>query len=294
MRKIVYLHVGLHKTGTTSLQKFLSDNQRLLSKRGVFRLSTGLPPNSDRSWGHHDLAWSLREGDPHGLWRAARREADAHKTVLVTSEEFSFIRNAGRYSPVLDAFQGWQIRVICYLRRQDQFLESLYNYHVKALGETAPIMSFANKIYARLDYKKYLDCLSQTFGPEALSVRVYEQTGLRGDIFDDFLSAIGLTDKENFVKPRQTINAGLSPEGIKLMLEANRRLQEQPDALRRERNRILAGHQSATFARHQVLTCDEQQEFLDRFEQMNAVIAQEYLRRPGPLFPAVCHQIIRD
>src|SRR5207248_9700162 len=53
----VLLHVGLHKTGTTALQLFLSNSAEHLQAQGVVYPRSGRPPESTA--GHHNIAWQL-------------------------------------------------------------------------------------------------------------------------------------------------------------------------------------------------------------------------------------------
>ena len=273
MNRLV-LHVGLHKTGTTAIQRFLFNNRSHLHAQGVQYLATGIPEGR-ASWGQHGLAWALkRGGDPEGLWAQAKREANA-SAALVSSEEFAFVRQPKLFDPVLSAFSEWRIEVVCYLRRQDQMLESIYNHHVKACGETASIMEFAKRVWHRLEYAEFLKGILQVCGKNCLTVRAYERDAFRVDIFDDFLLSIGITDTAGFKKPQQVLNPGLSAEGLVAMLAANKGLQGLE--LDQARKKILAEHQSPPFSEHKVMTDYERRSLMDQFEDMNAEIAKDYL-----------------
>jgi len=52
----VLLHVGLHKTGSTALQRFLANAAEELRVRGVLYPVSGRPANSE---GHHNIAWQM-------------------------------------------------------------------------------------------------------------------------------------------------------------------------------------------------------------------------------------------
>ena len=55
MKKILYLHIGKHKTGTTALQDFMAMNRNELKKLGV------LYPGIDEN--HYPVAKELQEND---------------------------------------------------------------------------------------------------------------------------------------------------------------------------------------------------------------------------------------
>ena len=89
----LFIHTGLHKTGTTSLQKAFFDNRRVLARQGLLYPDTGLSPNPG-NWGHHELALALRQQESgEALWQALRAEADASglDRVLVSSETLSHL-----------------------------------------------------------------------------------------------------------------------------------------------------------------------------------------------------------
>ena len=101
MRLIV--HCGLHKTGTTSLQRAFSTRRAVLAKAGILYPQSTVSPNT-----HHSLAALFRKesellpslkallGDtPEAMRRAAERDWDAMKaeiarerpeTVVLSSE----------------------------------------------------------------------------------------------------------------------------------------------------------------------------------------------------------------
>jgi hypothetical protein len=118
------VHIGLHKTGTTSLQAFFATNDRILKQ-----LSIGYPQTGRKKNAHHWLAWSLRSVDSLScLLPALHEECSGLEHALVSCEEFShtFLDAA-----VLEQFcrlarERFHVRVIIYLRRQDQLKESVY------------------------------------------------------------------------------------------------------------------------------------------------------------------------
>ena len=86
-------HIGTHKTGSTAIQSFLFANRNRLLKSGILYPSVGLKDKA-----HHNAAWTLKAGDINktkALFLKIEREASSYEvdTVLLSSEEFEFIRN---------------------------------------------------------------------------------------------------------------------------------------------------------------------------------------------------------
>lgn len=275
----LYLHVGVHKTGTTAIQKFLHDNQDVLRRSGLHLIQTGLPDATISAWGHHALAWALRDGDRDGLWPAAAREAMGHSRALISSEEFAFFRKTANYAPVQAAFAGTRVRPICYLRRQDQLLESLYNHHVKSLGEVRPIMEFAQQAMHRLDYAGLVDCLAQAFGVRNIVLRTYDRQNLKGDIVRDFMDAIGPASITGWHRPAKSLNLGLSRAGMERMLEANRAYADNLAVLTKARRDIVNAYSAPAFSDHGLLKPSERAELMNRFRSGNDDLARRYLGR---------------
>jgi hypothetical protein len=267
----LYLHVGVHKTGTTALQYVLAKRRAWLGDQGISYPAAGIP-QSAQLWGHHDLAWALREGDTGGLSRAVRAGIRTDRAVI-SSEEFCLLRNGALFQPLVAAFAGWTIRPVCYIRRQDQVLESIYNHHVKSLGEADDILAFARKIRRRLDYGLVLGRLEQVFGRNAMIVRLYDKAVI-GDTVSDFFSLLGIDSDP--VAGLPDINAGLTLTGLREMLQANRTFAADPDRLVAARTGIIAAHSSRKFAAHGILTDAERHSLMEEFRPSNRAVLDRY------------------
>ena len=125
------LHIGLHKTGTTSLQSFFAANDKSFKQFSIVYPRAGRKKNK-----HNLLAWSLRSVDDLSrLLAALHEECSGFEHALVSCEEFS---HAFLDAAVLEQFcrlarENFHVRVIIYLRRQDQLKESIYAEVVRAL-----------------------------------------------------------------------------------------------------------------------------------------------------------------
>ena len=76
--KRIFLHIGLHKTGSTTIQAFLKKNQSILLEHGYFFPQTGL--RNEYYGGHHNLAWllmNLEKADSNmGTWEELHDEIE--------------------------------------------------------------------------------------------------------------------------------------------------------------------------------------------------------------------------
>ena len=134
--KRVILHIGTHKTGTTSIQEWLAATMSE-PRDGVVYL-----PSHRFQEAHHAFAWSILPRfraspiarphivEPEKLTRAIEKAPG--DTVIVSTENlcFALADNIARLAEVLKPFDT---RVVAFLRRQDRYIESEYVQRVKQL-----------------------------------------------------------------------------------------------------------------------------------------------------------------
>ncbi len=179
MAKVV-LHIGTHKTATTTIQNTFHANRSLLARHGLRY------PDFGRIQGHHGLVmkWiTLPEmfaihGGPDAAWaRIAGLAAKDNATVFISSEEFS----RGLPKPQVDFQQvrkllgGFeQIEVICTLRDQVSYLQSIY-LEISKRQAPAPWPTFLTSALTSdfatglfLDYNQLNDHLLDAFAPNEI------------------------------------------------------------------------------------------------------------------------------
>ena len=131
----VFLHIGMHKTGSTAIQKRLEANQDLLVSQGICF--------DDDSKNQLKKATRRRQFAP---WKQKLRDAQSSSSALLISNEvlshlLADPMKTARECPgdwLTRAFQeeGCTVSVIAFLRDQPSYLNSQYTQHVKkfALG----------------------------------------------------------------------------------------------------------------------------------------------------------------
>ena len=146
-----YVHVGTHKTGTTSIQWFLRNNRALLAAHGVLIPRSGRSKNDA---GHHNLTQELLASPEFAPERGGLAEfVDELKgsvlpAACISCEDFSLLSGnpdalvrlrdaivAGGYAPV----------IVVYLRPQISYLVSVYAEIVKN-GNRTPFSVYAREI----------------------------------------------------------------------------------------------------------------------------------------------------
>ena len=202
----LYLHIGSHKTGTTAVQQGLHQNRILLEALGITYVGTGNIAHIQSAIGPISPTSFLPAGykviDPADL--AARLAAAQTETVVASSENFSFFFDRSAITALAQALRPHfdDIRIVCYLRRQDRHAVSHHQEGAKpnrqaegALWGHAPTAlpdySTAHDLY--LDYHHRLGLWADVFGDAAMIIRIYDRDLLKKrDIFADFLGLLDL------------------------------------------------------------------------------------------------------
>jgi len=188
------IHIGAPKTGTTAIQSHLYSNQDPLREQSVNYTVT-----QRNHIAHNILPRVIRKGGGPAYFGDLMREieqssADNH---IISSEMLFNPEIARRMCQLaadhlsLDALKN--AKIICYLRRHDQFLESLYKQFVKRGKIPADPSEFLKQQLATLSYERVLAIYGEVFGQENVVIRPFDRTKLEGgDVVQDFFACLGL------------------------------------------------------------------------------------------------------
>jgi hypothetical protein len=235
----VIIHVGTGKTGTTSLQNFLANNEdRLAARSHRYAQSYCVGEN------HHQLCagYLRRYADISLLNRGYELLTDellSHKHHFVISSE-NFLSNTaedfGTMRRLLEPHG--EIHAVLYFRRQDTYVEAWFNQVVKS-GRYGTNL---NRLYRQLKWKRLLDYqhvagrLKALCHKSNIHVRSYDYSNkLAGGVVSDFLSCIGIPSaQQQALEGAQTaLNSSLSAVSILLLQLISSRLgKDQADVFR--------------------------------------------------------------
>jgi len=223
MARIV-LHIGTHKTATTTLQDTLAANRAGLAEQGV------VYPDIGSTSGHHMLAthwidlpkvyYDTLPAVEH--WRAlAERYAQGEETVVLSSEELSRWRpQAVDYAELAALLAPFEKRtIVCTLRNQLAYLQSIYLQITKeargpgfdAFLDQALRTNHATGVF--LDYGALYDHLLAGFDADEIAFLSYE-TAVRqeGGILGAILERADLPGIA--LEPLPAGNSNVSPEPL--------------------------------------------------------------------------------
>jgi hypothetical protein len=229
------LHIGSGKTGTSSIQHLLHRNRDRLAEEGV------LYPRSPGPVRHARLGlYVKRDAELTGtvVWhrqghdspaqfrrvfrRRLRAEIDrARPTRVLMSDEALFGSSEEaleRLRRFTDRIAG-PVRLVVYLRRQDDHLVSRYQQRVK-FGDVNPLADRLQhpELARTYDYRARLEAWERLLEPAALVVRRFEPDGfVGGSLFEDFFDAAGLDLRLGELDQVGPQNVSLDAEAVEFL-----------------------------------------------------------------------------
>ena len=235
MKRLV-LHIGMHKTGTTSLQKALNNSQHLLNQYKIyyanlnkFDMSNSFyvafleDPTKHISFKNrqiHDLTTAQQMQERlKELWKK-EFENFSEGCYIISDEELSYLsaESVARMSDFLkDHFND--ITVIMYAREPSSFIPSIINEYIKyGLSDISKI-SFSRLPYYKTRLEKYV----QVFGEENIIVRPFKKDLFKNnDLFQDFFVSLNLNFDASKIEKIVT-NESLGYYALTVLLEYNKR-----------------------------------------------------------------------
>ncbi|HVH75211.1 MAG TPA: hypothetical protein VM755_09880 [Stellaceae bacterium] len=301
------LHIGGEKTGTTSIQSFLSSNRSVLRESGIlFPTSLGsanhelLAIFASPTAGTEDLKALLGLNSGHALdsLRSSlpstllREVSESGCSEVVISNEHCSSRlteetAVQRVRQILETFST-ATRIMIYLRRQDELLLSAYSTSVKA-GETRPLRIPERNGLIYYDYLKILNLWAKVFGQSNIIVKIYhEDTLFRGDIIDDFIQTMGFSNlPKTLPRPQLRLNRSLDLTTLEFLRVFNSHI---PPILAGRvnpgRSNIVEVLERLSGDSRSCFDSKELARFFALFTPSNSEVARRFLgRADGRLFP---------
>jgi hypothetical protein len=190
----------------------------------------------------HPLAWSLGFGANHKneyktnfliyhpdlhsfVQNELTNSLKKDKNIILSSDVFSHFRNTEMLEKLKGIFKNCDIRIIIYVRRQDNYLESLFSNHVLR-SYNARIKDFNIEVKSadRWPYwDKIIGTWAGVFGKENIIVRPFEKEQfVGGSIYTDFLSILKIGNIKDYDTSVGVVNRSFKPEITEIIRRFNR------------------------------------------------------------------------
>lgn len=199
----LFLHVGTHKTGTTTIQNVFGDNRETLREQGLFYPDASPFLGGPRT-AHHSFAHAIAFPDRIPPARVTafvehiRRHAEPQEAILLSSEAMyrhvldssnDYWEGRKRYlTSVARHLEGFDLEIVICFRRVDRFAESLY-FESVSKGYGGTFAEFVELKASHFDYARQLSVFESVF--PAVRRLDYEAAAERG-LVDYFSEAIGI------------------------------------------------------------------------------------------------------
>jgi hypothetical protein len=207
----LYLHIGNHRTATSSIQAFMLANWETLLARGVFH-----PMRIGRHFAIFNAIFSgkrtVKEVSQDLLARAAKHPFALQSIVL--SDEDVCMRTD--LSQLAEFRKFFDVKVVFALRRQDLWLESWFLQNIKWQWNKSMAHLTLDQFLARSEdfhwayYDRLLSHCDQVFGQENVLPYVFEKAQMPGGPVTAFCNRIGITDMAGMT-PAPHVNSSYSP-----------------------------------------------------------------------------------
>jgi len=193
------VHVGLHKTGSTSVQAAV---RRTLKSRAI------VPQEGDRQ-------------DDEGVFQRLTRAASGVQVVsdenLLGSPFDGYAQAPHRARVLAQAFSHTPYVLVIYLRPQLEWVESVFIQHVQGGGTESPEHLVSQVLGSPfVHWSRLLEVLHAESGAERVLGRAFLPDR---DVVDDFFSVSNINPSRSLRSPR--INPSLAPSQVPLMRAVN-------------------------------------------------------------------------
>jgi hypothetical protein len=294
----IYFHIGQTKTATTTIQAFLHKNRAWLSENGIFYPE--VPSDHPLKTQHRFLINSMHENkdDFHEALSAWIYLCDqirqSHFETIVISEEVFwhlFEQNNEKRIKAINwirqQLNDFNVRIVCYLRRQDRWIESWYNQIVKTdvtYTSQLSIDEFVERYikYGLFDYYAVLSDWAAAFGDDNIIIRRFEQNYfINSDIIKDFCSIFGITcfDRASFPDDLQVSLPNFACDFSSIFNRSRR-----ANSFKRIMVRVLSEFTGDKTDRRRYLPFRLGREILDKYEPSNKLVASRFIKDGEDLF----------
>ena len=305
--KTLYIHIGTSKTGTTTIQTYCGINREQLKSKGV--LFPIMPYHYDRITknrnGHFLYAMIYENGvrNKEKEKQVLKQELDYivdcfkdYDNVLLSEESIwwaTATRRKGLWKYLQEHSQqnNYQVKIIVYLRRQDQFMMSRYNQIIKTDtgGGTQRFYEYFKDMNGKykcvMNYRQRLDYMAKFFPKENIVVKRFDRSYFyNGDLNADFLHILGVEIDDTFAELPKDENLGISVQSGELKRVLNR-LGTMTFAENQKLLQMLNECEVLLPKREvSIMTTEHIEKFMKKFIDDNESIAVDYIGDGKPMF----------
>jgi len=292
----VVMHIGGAKCGSSAIQDFLRDNAASLKQRGVLIPSAELDSGSNvvghQVWFFEHL---LNESNASEIVYERLKslllymqESQLH-TLLISAEN---LINDNGFHEMLACSRGlFDVQVIAYVRRQDDYLASAWQQWFSKVYPSLQAY-IGDRLGKEANWAHLLAGWEERFGRERMTVRRFQRSTLvNGDIIDDFLALLVLPPNA-FSRQAGPSNLGFD-ESLGSLAHRVRDLfsSEHDDSFYVDMQYAIGPRALKSYRGSTLFSLEERRRILAAYEECNRILREKYfgaLSPSEPLFEEPC------
>lgn len=297
MSKLI-LHIGTHKTATTTIQRSFSKNREALHSRGIWY------PNYDiiGQGGHYAHLGivnafsgqhnSFTRDDAKQFFAEVARRARNYDVTIISAEPFYrhidspsgniprrrqeyWMRRERYVEQVRSLFPDLNVSVAVVFRRQADYASSLYQEHVKTGNYRGDFETFRSEFWFHFAYLRQAQTWARHF--DSVKAMRFEDLVLGKDPMTGFCDHLGLNVSGLRKEPPR--NEGLRPDLVvlkRLLHRAGHSKQAALDAVNDISSRLETEILADLANRSLYRGAEERRAFQDAFSQDNARLLSDF------------------
>lgn len=193
MNKKIFLHIGIGKTGTTSIQKMFFESRKKLLKDQTLYPLTGIS-----HYGHHNLA---KLGDENistetlFLYNQLLHEIETScaNKIVISSENFIFMK-PNYIKKIAETLNCFDVKVVVYVREQISLFESTYMEWLKAgKPHQNSVETFFSLHKNSFNFMAKIQPWIDAFGIQNISARLFNKKIIGENVCNDILNVMNIS-----------------------------------------------------------------------------------------------------
>lgn len=237
-KRTLYLHIGMPKTGTTTIQQTLAKNSKKLRSEGYaypskppFNHSYNFSPifmNAPSRSIHFkrleletekEIALEIKKLKDH--WASLFRKNKDVNFIISAEGLTSYNEEEAKKLHSFSSSFYEKVKVVVYVRNPISAIKSNWQQRIKSTSPKDTMEDILKGVIAGYNYK-FIDAWKNVFGNENLLIRPFERSSFyKNDLVKDFLHTIGNTSSE--IQSDLESNASLGKNAACLLFHYNRR-----------------------------------------------------------------------
>lgn len=277
--KKLYIHLGTHKTGTTSIQKLCYKFSQELKEEDI-HIVKHKEITHKNNFNNHEVSKNELVSSLNVLFKE-KLKLPQNKIFLCwegfSGNLFSGYENRSSVLEVLkESLPGEiELTLILFLRRQDDFVQSAYSQAIhQGIFEGCSKLLLNTNYNNSLNWFDYVNELREQFPKAKLEIFPYDKMLLKSTSIH---SLVGEVIGSNFLmqyREETTSNVGMSTEGAELFESINSNLNADRASQKLLRRILQANSNKGVLNEYSYLTYNQKLQLLSNYEDSNKKLAE--------------------